>query len=416
MSPRRAWPRVADFSTHYPGPLASRELVHLGADVVKFEHPVLGDGNRRLGNPLGGATDVHHTINAGTRSIAADLRSPEWPEIVAAAARWADVVIVGARPEDAVRRGLDFATIRAANPDIVYCVVTGYGESGPWADRPAHGLQPDAMAGLVPVIDRDGVPTVPADYQAQGTGLAGVWAALGIQQALLRRSRGERAQYVSVSIWEASLAWNWRRTQAVANGLPEPAGFQALGPRYRMYACSDGRPLLVCPIEKKFWSRFVESLGLPEDWTERGDWSRGADRGEAFPDEAPAIAERLATRSAEEWEDELSAAGIPVAVVRDATAAVFSKQAEALGSFATVDADGERIRIPVPPVSVTSAGDPGDPAEAAHERSIRHRTRSEGLARAPRIGEHTEEIRAELGLPPSSANQSVRDADREGDK
>src|SRR5699024_1032864 len=130
-----------------------------------------------------------------------------------------------------------------------YCAITGYGEAGPWADRPAHGLQPDAMAGILTVLDVDGEPTVPADYQAQGTGLAGLWAALGIQQALLRRSRGSGAQYVSVSIWEASLAWNWRRTQAVANRLPEPAGFQALGPRYRMYACADGRPLLVCPIE-----------------------------------------------------------------------------------------------------------------------------------------------------------------------
>lgn len=416
MSTERGWPRVADFSTHYPGPLASRELAHLGADVVKFEHPVLGDGNRRLGNPLAGATDVHHTINAGTRSIAADLKSPEWPELVEAAARWADVVIVGARPEDAVRRGLDFATISAANPAIVYCAITGYGETGPWADRPAHGLQPDAMAGIVPVADVDGTPTVPSDYQAQGTGLAGVWAALGIQQALLRRFRGASAQYVSVSIWEASLAWNWRRTQAVANGLPEPSGFQALGPRYRMYACADGRPLLVCPIEKKFWTRFVEVVGLPDDWADRGDWSRGADRGEAFPDEADVIARHLATRPAGEWEEVLSAAGIPVAQVRDAVEAVDSEQARALGAFARIDADGEVIRIPVPPVSVTEPAACSEARDAVTNRSIAHRERSAGLHRAPRVGEHTEEIRRELGLPPTSVNQSVREPDREGDK
>lgn len=392
----RAWPRVADFSTHYSGPLASRELVHLGADVVKIEHPRLGDGNRRLGNKIAGATDVHHTLNSGTRSLAFDLKNDAWPELVAAVARWADVVIVGARPVDAVKRSLDFATIVAANPGIVYCAITGYGEAGPWADWSAHGLQPDALAGLVPVEDIDGAPAVPHGYQAQGTGLAGLWAAIGIQNALLRRSRGEGAQYVSVSIWEAALAWSWRSSQAVINHLPAPDGFQALGPRYRLYACADGRPLLICPIEAKYWSAFVDHIGLPAEWRERGDWSTGADRGEAFPEEEAAIAARLATRDADVWEAELADAGIPVAMIRDVASAATSEQAAKMGMFANVTVDDEHVRVPLPAVSVSGWDDL--PADLATLQADRHARRGEGLAPAPRIGEHTEEVLRELDL------------------
>lgn len=391
------WPRVVDFSTHYSGPAASRELVHLGADVIKIERPGSGDGNRALGNRLAGASDVHHTLNSGTRSVVFDNRSQDWPEFVAATSRWADVVIVGARPADAERRGIDFETISRANPRIVYCAITGYGIGGPWANLPAHGLQPDVMAGAVPIEWDDGVPTVPDSYQAKGTVLAGLWATEGILMGLLKRDHVEGAQFVNVSIWEAALAWMWRQSQAVANDLPVRSGFQDLGPRYRMYRCADDRALLVCPIEKKFWQRFVDVLELPATWRDRGDWSRGADRGVSHPEEADGIAQRLETRTAFEWEKLLAAADVPVAVVRELSDVIDADHTAASGSFTAVETTHGAAEIPLPPVSLTALG-ADETADVAQEVTQRHRLRGTGLSAAPVLGEHTREVLTQLGL------------------
>lgn len=396
------WPRVVDFSTHFSGPLASRELVNLGADVIKVERPVHGDGNRAMGAQVAGASAVHHALSAGTRSIVVDRRSDRWGPTVEALVETADVVIVGARPEDAAARGIDFERLVQVNPELVYCAITGFGDSGPWAARPAHGLQPDLMAGVVPVRDEDGVPTIPEDYKAHGTALAGVWATVGILSALLRRQRGEGAQYVSVSIWEAALAWMWREAVNDLNGLPQRPGFQSLGSRYRLYAGSDGAALLVCPIEQKFWTRFVDVVGLPADWRARGCWEHGADHGHGRDDEAAAIAARIASRPAAAWEAELADAGVPVALVRGVGEACRSGQADARGSVArTATTDGSIVAVPVPPVSVVGVGPLDDRSPAA--LAERHRRRAEGRTAAPALGQHTDEILHELGLHPGAA-------------
>jgi crotonobetainyl-CoA:carnitine CoA-transferase CaiB-like acyl-CoA transferase len=389
------WPRVVDLSTHFSGPMASRALVHLGADVVKVENPRGGDGNRQVGNPFAGTSDVHHALNAGTRSIALDRRSAAWPAAVTALARWADVVIVGVRPEDARKRGVDAETLLATNPDLVYCSVTGYGDDGPWSGMPAHGLQPDVMAGLVEVEWHDGMPRVPASYQAHGTALAGLWAALGIQAALLRRLRGEPGQVVTVSIWEAALSWMWREAQAGLNDLPSRPSFQAMGSRYRMYACSDGRVLLICPIERKYWERFVDIVGLPEPYRTVGSWERGADYGAGRDDETTAIAAALGTRPAHEWEKLFAAEGVPAAMVRTVREAVGTDHARHLGVSVPVELPGTSYTVPLSPVAVVPVHGtyPG-----SEEMAVRRRERGAGLTAAPELGADTVDVLADLGL------------------
>src|SRR5579871_5515769 len=155
-------PRIVDFSTHLSGPIASYLLRDLGADVIKVENPVTGDGLRDLKPLIRSTGKFHAGVNAGARSLAISTRSEHWPTVVAACAVWADAVIVGSRPVDARRRGLDFATLRAANPRLVYCSISGYGPVGPWAGVPAHGQNVDARAGLLPVEWQNGMPTTPA--------------------------------------------------------------------------------------------------------------------------------------------------------------------------------------------------------------------------------------------------------------
>ncbi|NBP25665.1 MAG: hypothetical protein EBU81_14190, partial [Proteobacteria bacterium] len=165
-------PKVADFSTHLSGPIASRQLAHLGANVIKIEHPRVGDGNRFF-PPFFHEEGVHHLcLNPGTRSLAIDPKSPQWPEIVRAVARWADVVIVGNRPENARKLGIDLATLQGHNPELIYCLITGYGLEGEFAGLPAHGLNMDALAGTVPTERNGDRPDIPEHFRTAGTTLA----------------------------------------------------------------------------------------------------------------------------------------------------------------------------------------------------------------------------------------------------
>ena len=138
--------RVVDFSTHLSGPLATHLLTELGADVVKVEHHRVGDGNRWEGDLIEGVGVFHLALNAGARSLAVNSHSPDWPKVIEAAAQWADVVMVGTRPADAKRRGMDFETMKAANPKLIYCAVSGFGDRGPWSDYTAHGQTIDTFA------------------------------------------------------------------------------------------------------------------------------------------------------------------------------------------------------------------------------------------------------------------------------
>lgn len=393
---RGGTPRVADFSTHVSGPMACRRLAQLGADVVKIEAPPFGDGNRSLGASVRGEGIFHAYLNAGTRSIVADPRSEGWGSLVEAIARWADVLIVGNRPATARRLGLDFKRIRTYRSDIVYCQITGYGLDGPWADYPAHGLNMDALAGVVPIEWLGGLPSAPSSYRTVGNSLAGIEAALGIMFALYQTGRDGVARYVHTSIWETALSWAWRDlTTYEAVGTPM-ADYLNLGSRYRMYRTSDHGAILVCPLEQKFWQRFCDIVDLPAELRERGEWSTGVDTGESYPGEIEIIQGRLDTRSLDEWVSDLSAADVPVAPVLDWRAVCQSEHSQANGVWASFDYRGDIVRVPAAPVSVSavSGADPADTAEMA----LRHRRKAEHVGPPPLLGEHTTEVLQDLGV------------------
>src|SRR3954465_2322960 len=196
--------RVVDFSTPLSGPLATHLLTELGATVIKVENPRTGDGNRAIFDVGDGMGLFHLALNSGTRSLAIDRRSELWPDVVAAAARWADAVAVGARPMGARRRGMDFETMKAPNPRLIYAALSGFGDHGPWRDLTAHGQTMDGYAGLVRVVDGPVQPQTQSGWRTAGTTLSGIFTALGILAALHRRDNGyDQAQYIGVSIWQS---------------------------------------------------------------------------------------------------------------------------------------------------------------------------------------------------------------------
>jgi crotonobetainyl-CoA:carnitine CoA-transferase CaiB-like acyl-CoA transferase len=382
-------PRVVDFSTHLSGPLAAHLLSEMGADVVKIEAPGLGDRTRGLRPQINGRGMLHVALNSGARSLAVSTRSPHWPQIVQAAAEWADAVIVGSRPIDAARRGLDFSSLSRHNHTLTYCSISGYGEVGPWRDYVAHGQNIDAMAGNLGVTWSDGIPETPPGWRSSGTSLAGVFGAMAVLAGISRANSEGRAQHVSVSQWASALWWNWRDLTCLTN-LGEPwRDYQELGTRYAMYPTSDDRAILIAPTEEKFWRRFCEIAVLPDDWPDFGSWSdSGLDfgRGPNYEHERAVLVSKMQSRPLREWWNLLEKAGIPFAPVLTMSEALESDHATAEQILSSTTVLGSPARVVNSPIRF-------------HEE-----VRGEASP-PPEIGADTPSVLSDFGLPSNLASR-----------
>jgi crotonobetainyl-CoA:carnitine CoA-transferase CaiB-like acyl-CoA transferase len=389
--------RIVDFSTHLSGPLATHLLTELGANVIKVENPRTGDGNRLDGELIEGVGVMHLALNSGARSLTVDRRSAEWPEVVAACARWADAVVVGARPADARRRGMDFATMQASNPEIIYCSVSGFGDNGPWKDYTAHGQTIDTFAGLVPVDDGEVQPHTRPGWRTAGTTLGGVFAAMGVLAAMHRRDSGRRtAQYLSVSLWQAAMWWSWRDLTTLANVGTPWLDYSDLGSRYSLYSTADGRVMLLAPLERRFWERFCDILDLPDERRAFGTWDEtgmchGA--GEAFDVERVLIAERIRVHPLDHWVPLFEQAEIPFAPLLTVREALESEHAEVNGVLRETSVNGTRLRIPAIPLRISDS-------DAALQGPLGP------LSPPPDLGEQREELLRELGVRPAESRSA----------
>lgn len=381
--------RIVDFSTHLSGPLATHLLCELGAEVIKVENPRTGDGNRGIFDVGDGMGLMHLALNSGARSLAVDRHSEQWPMVIAACARWADAVVVGARPVDARRRGIDFEALRAHNPELIYCSISGFGDHGPWADLTAHGQTIDGYAGQVRTTDGPIQPETQAGWRTAGTTLGGMFAAIGILAALHRRDRGlGRAQYLGVSLWHAAMWWSWRDLTSLANTGERWLDYSDLGSRYSLYRTGDGHVALVAPSEQRFWEAFVDLTGLPAEWKSFGEWAAsGMDHGtgDAYAHERPVIAQRLATRTLEEWASLFAGAEIPFAPILSLEEALGSEHARVNGVLrSTTTPDGREYRLPAAPIRIAD----DDQAPSLPDP----------ISPPPEIGADTQALLAELGI------------------
>ena len=258
--------KVLDLGILIPAALTSGKLAALGADVVKVEQPPHGDRLRAI-PPFGddGESPQHMGQSWGKRSIGLDVRDAGDREVILALARRADVIVENQLAGFWAGKGIDFAALRRERPALVVCSVTGFGQTGPWATLPAHGLNMDALADTMPVEWENGQPRRGATFTSWGNELGTAFAAMAVVAALFNaRTTGEGA-WIDLSCWDA-LVESHRTEIAMTKRLKQPFTLhgrprQAL---YDTYLSSDGVPVLLGALEHKFWKRFCEQIGRPD--------------------------------------------------------------------------------------------------------------------------------------------------------
>jgi crotonobetainyl-CoA:carnitine CoA-transferase CaiB-like acyl-CoA transferase len=372
--------RVLDTTRALAGPLCTMVLGDLGADVIKVEVPGVGDETRHWGPPFAG--DAGPTLigyNRNKRSVALDLRTPQGRDACLALARRCDVFVENFRPSTVARFGVDYDSVRAVRPDVIYCSISGYGQTGPMAQRPAVDLMVQAVGGLMAQTgEPDGRPMKAAAPVADTMG--GLSAVIAIMGALMERQRTGEGRYLDISMLDgltalmgqSIAAWGMtgRAPRRWGNGHPLMAPYES-------FRCAD-REIVIAVTNEKTWRSLVALPGfaaLAADPRYADQPSRNANRATLVP----AIEAVLRTRSAADWLAAFDAAGIPAEPINSLEEVVALSQLSERGMLVEVEyppGSGNRIR---------TAGMPW--------RAVA----GQGAVRSPpALGQHTAEILGEM--------------------
>jgi crotonobetainyl-CoA:carnitine CoA-transferase CaiB-like acyl-CoA transferase len=315
--------RVLDLSRIMAAPWATQILADLGADVVKVERPGAGDDTRSWGPPFLAGKDGEPTkdagyflsVNRGKRSVTVDLAKPEGQEIVRRLAAGADVVIENFKAGNLARYGLDAASLRAANPRLIYCSVTGFGQDGPRRDQAAYDFAVQAMGGLMSITgERDDLPG--GGPQKVGVPIVdlmtGMYAAVAILAAVARRAETGAGETIDVAMLDvqsaflANQAMNW----LVGGRTPQRGGNRHPNVQPQdVFPCADGRIVLAVGNDGQF-AKLCEAIGRPE-WAQDERFATNAGRVRNNPELSALLTGRFGDFPKGELTAMLDAAGVP---------------------------------------------------------------------------------------------------------
>jgi len=306
--------RVLDFTALPPGQSCTVLLADLGAEIIRIEPP------KRKGTPSVLFGQVQ--LSRAKRSITLDMKSDKAPEILKRLVKTADVIIENAPPGSMEARGFGYAHAQAAKPEIIWCALTGFGQTGPYAQRPAHDLSFMAHSGLLGGLSGE-QPWHPGMSVALQAGAFS--AVIAIQSALIERSRSGQGGFIDSSLSEAA---TWMLTAGIEPLSSAPMQIPA-SPDRRLYSCKDGRFVAVACAEPRTWSALCDGLDLPELKDQLHQWA-DADAAQQK------IAKVFATRGAMEWADTLSSLGAAVTILNHGSQLLADPQIKARGSVVEV--------------------------------------------------------------------------------
>jgi alpha-methylacyl-CoA racemase len=286
--------RVLDLTRLLPGPFCTLYLAQMGAEVTKVEDPQGGDYARGM------SPDMFALVNRGKRSVTLDLRQPRGAELFRALAAQSDVVVESFRPGVMDRLGCGYETLRALNRKLVYCAITGYGQTGPYRDRAGHDINYRSYAGELHQTGAANTAPSPSNLQLADLAGGALTAATGILAAVLGARTSGEGGFVDIAMHDGTLAMQVVSLATVRTlGEARPRGEDMLSgglPNYGVYECADGKHVALGALEQKFFIAFCTAAGRPE--LARKPMATG-------PAGAPLRAELAAlfrTRNRDEWE------------------------------------------------------------------------------------------------------------------
>lgn len=303
--------RVLDLTRFLSGPYATMVLAELGADVIKVEQPGTGDDARRFEPKFGGESYPGAMPNRSKRSISLDLKTDEGREVFLALVKDADLVMENFRPGVVDKLGIDYASVKAIKPDILYCSISGFGQTGPYKHRPGFDIMAQGVTGFLRMTgDGERPAKVGIAINDIAAGATAIYSVLGAE--MLRQRTGQ-GQYMDISLVEAGLAWTVWESGAFFGGGEVP---QATGTRhrrstpYQAYRTSDGY-VTIGAGNDRLWKRLVEdALGKPE-WMEDPRFLTLPDRMRNI-DELEREIEAITTqKTTDEWIEIVDKAGVP---------------------------------------------------------------------------------------------------------
>jgi crotonobetainyl-CoA:carnitine CoA-transferase CaiB-like acyl-CoA transferase len=373
--------RVVDFSTHLSGPYCTMLLADLGADVVKIERPDRGDEARGMPPHVAGESSPFMLWNRGKRSVALDMKTKDGVAAARALARRADVLVENFRPGTADRMGIGWPQVSRDNPRLIYCSISGFGQTGPYRERGGFDLITQAMSGLMSVTGpEDGPPhRLPL---AISDVAAGMFASIGILSALAAREKTGRGQRVDVSLFESAIALAvYEAAYYFATGEVPPRLGQAHrgSSPYQIFQTKDGW-IAVGGAAQHFWLRLTAILGA-EHLAKDPRFADNASRVRNNATLVPILQERFRTETSAYWLERLEKDGIPAGPVMTYDQVFTDPQVVERNMVTKVKhpAAGEMQTLGVPiKLSRTPGGIRGP---------------------APRLGEHTKQVLREIAKP-----------------
>lgn len=356
--------RVLDLTRLLPGAVCTMLLHDLGAEIIKIEDPQGGDYARWMPPLLDDMGVFFRSSNRGKKSVVIDLKSESGQAVLHKLVEGADALIEGFRPGVTQRLGADYETLRAINPRLVYCSLSGWGQDGPYSQVSGHDLNYIARNGLL------GANLNPDTPGTQAADVAGAYVAvMGILAALLKRHETGRGDYLDVALSEAAMplamaAWVEANAQKAEDPFISLRGESA---SYNVYESADGQPLALGAIEPKFWANFCRAVGMP-------DWIPQHTQRERQPELIRLVAALFKTKTAAAWETLLAGVDCCFTLVIAPGRLLDDPQIRARGLVGVTDAGLPWMRSPI------RLGD--DKIE---------------LREAPAYGEHTRQTLAEIG-------------------